>query len=81
MQKKDSSRKALNELFTTMGRSAGKSDYEKYTIINDDLNNLEDSKKLISIIRRYNSKILENPEEVMSIDDAREVRRIYAKLQ
>lgn len=81
MQKKDSSRKALNELFTSMGRSACKSDYEKYTIINDDLNNLEDSKKLINIIKRYNSKILENPESIMNDNDAREVRRIYAKLQ
>lgn len=71
-----SSKKALNELFVSMGRSAGKDDYYKYTLVVNDLNKVEDLTKLAQIVKRY-----VNFEDIeMSDNDSKEVKRIYAKL-
>ena len=70
------SKKALNDLFMSMGRSASKDDYNKYTLVVNDLNKVEDLTKLAQIVKRYiNFEELE-----MSDYDSKEVERIYAKL-
>lgn len=70
------SKKALNDLFMSMGRSASKDDYNKYTLVVNDLNKVEDLTKLAQIVKRYvNFEDLE-----MSDYDSKEVKRIYAKL-
>lgn len=71
-----SSKKALNDLFVSMGRSASKDDYNKYTLVANDLNKVEDLTKLAQIVKRY----VEFEDIEMSEYDAKEVKRIYAKL-